>query len=1170
MNDGEIHFFLSSTFRDLRQERIAIVKLVDRLRPVVEPRGVHLSITDLRWGITEEESTSGKVMELCLDEIDRSQPFFIGIIGSQYGTTLSKYDVTGELLERYPFVLKDIENGYSITEIEIQYGALRRNEAADAIFLIKEEENTVVCDERLNAFKQRIRSQKRYPVASFRNVDDMCIKAEDLILSLIQKRYPDNTISAAQRHRQVQRSYLKNHHIAFVGREDELLVLNRFLYSDDSILAITGERGCGKSALLANWIEGTFPNNNYHLFCHFLANSSSDNSPDGILKHLKDEILDYYPILNRDSGINHNQSVVTEITKLLCEAKANSEKPMIIILDGLNNLADEDKLLTWLPKVPGFIKFILSTVRGDQCEETLKRWKCTVYGLNTLPRPVIKQFVSSYLFHFGKKFSSEEADLLLSAPISSNLIAVKTALNELVRFGEFGALHGQILQYNGAKDLSEFYRDFVLRLKGRYGKDGHMVLHAMILISLSQNGLTHEEIVDFTNGRAIDWKSFYYAFESLFIERNGLVSFSNYAIKDAITDFFLVDSSDLYVYRQELIDGFTFRVNDNVESMRRWTSEVSFQFYSVGDADKLFEIISQLGHFMYFYHFEEASLVSYWRWLIQKDSEKYSLSVYLSQCQDAEDCLWVGMFIYKKFADCAVSYSYAHKAISYLGNDKNSVIQSEYRDIQNMFAWLSYKTGRVQESIVSYLDMLKSLESNNSEQDAKDYFFANNNLASIYSDTWEFEKARVLLEKNIALCEAKGWDTYTALSYSQMGSLEHRLANKKIALDMLQKAIDILYPRFGDNDESMQIILKETGEVYDSMGDYPKALALLNRALESCRHLYGDMHPETAAVLSNIGLVYYNLTDYQTALKYCEESRRTYERLGQVNPMNLNRLGIILGRLGYKVEAVSCLKTAIKTLLSQGGKVNPALADFYSNLAGVCFNDGLIDRAFEYESEALRIKKHFLPETHPDYLWSLSNMIILLKKTKQLNAEENLLLQANDLMQKGQEHGFVYDNQTVETIIEEMICYYERRDNEEGLKYLHLMHNYLAARYGDDSMWAACGLMAIGNGYLHFLYWDSAAEYYMKAYRIMKKDPTSSEGQWIRLLESLGETCFRIGEYNLSIQYYNEKLDELKKDGRWKNRQEIRRIENIIRVAKLEMIHPTIINYWKNDKLKPY
>ena len=63
-NSRIIRVFLSSTFRDMEMERSALVKLFKGLQVKAASRGVTISLVDLRWGITEEDAKSGKVVFL--------------------------------------------------------------------------------------------------------------------------------------------------------------------------------------------------------------------------------------------------------------------------------------------------------------------------------------------------------------------------------------------------------------------------------------------------------------------------------------------------------------------------------------------------------------------------------------------------------------------------------------------------------------------------------------------------------------------------------------------------------------------------------------------------------------------------------------------------------------------------------------------------------------------------------------------------------------------------------------------------------------------------------------------------------------------------------------------------------------------------------------------------
>ncbi len=74
-----VRVFISSTFRDMREEREELVKQVfPELRQLCDSRAVIWSEVDLRWGVTEEAQAEGKVLPICLAEIQNCRPYFLG------------------------------------------------------------------------------------------------------------------------------------------------------------------------------------------------------------------------------------------------------------------------------------------------------------------------------------------------------------------------------------------------------------------------------------------------------------------------------------------------------------------------------------------------------------------------------------------------------------------------------------------------------------------------------------------------------------------------------------------------------------------------------------------------------------------------------------------------------------------------------------------------------------------------------------------------------------------------------------------------------------------------------------------------------------------------------------------------------------------------------------
>jgi len=79
-DNRQIRVFISSTFRDMKRERDLLVKKVfPALRQKCAARYVAFNEVDLRWGITDEQAAEGKVLPVCLAEIEHCRPYFIGL-----------------------------------------------------------------------------------------------------------------------------------------------------------------------------------------------------------------------------------------------------------------------------------------------------------------------------------------------------------------------------------------------------------------------------------------------------------------------------------------------------------------------------------------------------------------------------------------------------------------------------------------------------------------------------------------------------------------------------------------------------------------------------------------------------------------------------------------------------------------------------------------------------------------------------------------------------------------------------------------------------------------------------------------------------------------------------------------------------------------------------------
>ena len=272
MKDRVIRVFISSTFRDMHAERDYLVKFVfPELRKMCELRGVTWGEVDLRWGVTSEQMAEGKVLPICLEEIKRCRPYFIGLLGERYGWIPDA--VPSEVIEREPWVAEHVCERKSVTELEILHGVLRNPQMAGHAFfyfrdpayvnaLPSEEKTDFTAESAENTEKlQRLKEQIRksgFPVRE--NYPDPKALGElvrqDLIKVIDQLYPPDEKLDPLDREALDHEAYAQSRARVYIGRPESFDRLDAHAQGGgEQPLVILGESGSGKSALLANWAK---------------------------------------------------------------------------------------------------------------------------------------------------------------------------------------------------------------------------------------------------------------------------------------------------------------------------------------------------------------------------------------------------------------------------------------------------------------------------------------------------------------------------------------------------------------------------------------------------------------------------------------------------------------------------------------------------------------------------------------------------------------------------------------------------------------------------------------------------------------------------------------------------------------------------------------------------
>lgn len=115
-----IRFFISSTFRGMSAEREAIHRrILPKINKEAKKMGEYVDVIDLRWGLDTDHM--GKIVNVCLSQIDACQYNMIVLLGDYYGTVPETEGVIRSQWEsstNQPLGNDQI----SITQFELEYG----------------------------------------------------------------------------------------------------------------------------------------------------------------------------------------------------------------------------------------------------------------------------------------------------------------------------------------------------------------------------------------------------------------------------------------------------------------------------------------------------------------------------------------------------------------------------------------------------------------------------------------------------------------------------------------------------------------------------------------------------------------------------------------------------------------------------------------------------------------------------------------------------------------------------------------------------------------------------------------------------------------------------------------------------------------------------------------
>ncbi|MBN2366181.1 MAG: DUF4062 domain-containing protein, partial [Calditrichaeota bacterium] len=549
--------FISSTFTDMMAERDALRDFVfPELEERLKERRLRLEPIDLRWGVEtssaeEQEQKELLVLKVCLDEIDRCKPFFIGIVGDRYGWVPPAGRMQAAEQEKgFQSALKD----KSVTALEIEYGVLASKEQLKRSFFFFREPLPY---EKMPAEKRPLYSDRYNPHLDAGEAENKLKSLKNEILKVLGKErifsyraeWDGNKVSGLEEFKQQileclwqqideetrqreetrpqswqeeERVYLEDfiedRTVSFSGREDLINELKTFVLGvagyEHSGICLTGESGSGKSALFAKLYQ-ELRQEEVLILAHAAGISLRSNSLTNMLTLWIEELAGY---LQRDVSTELvEKNSFDDLRKLFTEllSQTAAQKRVLVLVDALNQFerSVQARYVNWLPELlPENAKFIFTAIAGEETDHLSQRKGIQVREIKALNRDDAGKIIDLICKRYHKTLNPEVLHLLLDKQRADGLYAFSNALwltmvvDEFLLLDEDDFSRMQRLQGTAEQklqqlllltagelptEIAEMYQ-YVFKRAARFGAD--MVNTVLTYIAISRNGLREGDL----------------------------------------------------------------------------------------------------------------------------------------------------------------------------------------------------------------------------------------------------------------------------------------------------------------------------------------------------------------------------------------------------------------------------------------------------------------------------------------------------------------------------------------------------------------------------------------------------------------------------------------------------------------------------------------------------
>ena len=209
----------------------------------------------------------------------------------------------------------------------------------------------------------------------------------------------------------------------------------------------------------------------------------------------------------------------------------------------------------------------------------------------------------------------------------------------------------------------------------------------------------------------------------------------------------------------------------------------------------------------------------------------------------------------------------------------------------------------------------------------------------------------------------------------QVGVFLRNDGNYQQAIELLEKAFNVLDTVQGSNDSDTLNAMRHLGWAYNSRGRWTDAMTIGEKLVQIRRELHEGEHYDTLTAMADLALTYWNQGRLGEAVTLEEEVLKAMSKfLGEDHPDTLRAMAnlaltyAIQGRLG---DAINLEEEVLKARIRLLGEDHHETLRAMSNLGADYLNDLRLDDSISLLEKSYEGRRKLLGEQHPDTLRTL-------------------------------------------------------------------------------------------------------------------------------------------------------------------------------------------------------